>query len=251
VRNLCIALAFVAIPAAAQWFDYPTPGIPRTKDGKPKLTAPTPRTSDGKPDFSGTWQADGEKYLDNLGADGVQIPMQPWAAKLYQERQRNYGKDRPSGRCLPHSVTDFDAHFTPRKVIQTPGEVAMLFEAYHTFRQIFTDGRPLPAIRDPGWFGFSVGKWEGDTLVVNTIGINDKTWLDGCVANRMRGSGLPSGGHPFSQICQAAMPNIRSMKRFWPTTSPFGNQRICPLRMMFMASYPAMELRAPSADRNP
>src|SRR6202034_1489129 len=79
VRNICITLAFFAIPAAAQWLDYPTPGIPRTKDGKPNLSAPTPRTPDGKPDFSGTWQAAGTKYLDNLGADGVQIPMQPWA----------------------------------------------------------------------------------------------------------------------------------------------------------------------------
>ncbi|MGA2712997.1 MAG: hypothetical protein ABSG41_07800 [Bryobacteraceae bacterium] len=179
------AVAFLAMPVAAQWLTYPTPGIPRTKEGKPNLSAPTPRTSDGKPDFSGIWQAPSTKYLDNLGADGVEIPMQPWAAKLYQERQKNFGKDRPSGRCLPHSVTDFDAHFTPKKLIQTPGEVAMLFEAYHSFRQIFTDGRPLPAVREPGWFGFSVGQWEGDTLVVNTIGISDKTWLD-------------DGGHPHS-----------------------------------------------------
>jgi hypothetical protein len=177
--------AMLAMPLAAQWLDYPTPGIPRTKDGKPNLSARTPRTPDGKPDFSGMWQAPTGKYLENLGADGAEIPMQPWAKKLYQERLDNYGKDRPSGRCLPHSVTDFDAHFTPKKIIQTPGQMTMLFESYHSYRQIFTDGRPLPEVREAAWLGYSVGKWEGDTLVVNTIGINENTWLD-------------DGGHPHT-----------------------------------------------------
>ena len=180
-----LAVAFFAMPLAAQWLNYPTPGIPRTKDGKPNLSAPAPKTPDGKPDFSGIWQAPTGKYLENLAADGVEVPMLPWAAKLYQERQENDGKDRPSGRCLPHSVTDFDAHFTPKKIIQIPGLIAMLFESYHSYRQIFTDGRPLPESRDPAWFGYSVGKWEGNTLVVNTVGINEKTWLD-------------DGGHPHS-----------------------------------------------------
>jgi hypothetical protein len=188
------ALAFIAVPAAAQWLDLRTPGIPRTKDGKPNLTAPAPRTADGKPDFSGMWQAPSGKYLENLGADGVEIPMQPWAKKLYQERQDNFGKDRPSGRCLPHSVTDFDAHFTPKKIIQIPGLLAMLFESYHSYRQIFTDGRPLPAVREEAWLGYSVGKWEGDALVVNTIGINENTWLD-------------DGGHPHTDA-------LRIIERF-------------------------------------
>src|ERR1700693_3275403 len=110
----------LALPAAAQWINYPTPGIPRTKDGKPNLTAPAPRTPDGKPDFSGIWAAPSPKQLTNLAADGVEVSMLPWAAKIYQERQRNFGKDSPSSFCLPHSVTDFDAHFTPKKVIQLP-----------------------------------------------------------------------------------------------------------------------------------
>jgi hypothetical protein len=141
--------------------------------------------SDGHPDFSGLWIASTDKYLANLAADGVEVPMLPWAAKLYRERQDNQGKDRPSGQCLPHSVTDFDAHHMPKKLMQNPGLLVMLFESYHSFRKIFTDGRPLPVDPDPAWFGYSVGKWEGDTLVVNTVGISDKTWLD-------------DGGHPHS-----------------------------------------------------
>ena len=182
------------MPMAAQWMSYPTPGIPRTRDGKPNLAAPAPKTAGGRPDFSGIWRAPTEKYLENLAADGVQISMLPWAQKVYAERQENNGRDRPSGRCLPHSVTDFDAHFMPKKVIQTPGLIAMLFESYHSYRQIFTDGRPLPSDPDPAWFGYSVGKWEGDTLVVNTIGINEKTWLD-------------DGGHPHSDA-------LRVIERF-------------------------------------
>jgi hypothetical protein len=185
--RLAPALLLLAVPLAAQWMNYPTAGIPRTKDGKPDFSAPAPRTRDGKPDFSGLWKAPGDstRYLDNLAADGVEVPMLPWAAALYQERQQNAGKDRPSGHCLPHSVTDFDAHHMPKKVLQLPGLIVMLFESYHSFRQIFTDGRPLPKTLDPAWFGYSVGKWEGDTLVVNTAGINDKTWLD-------------DGGHPHT-----------------------------------------------------
>ena len=167
-----------ATPVLAQWIHYPTPGIPRTKDGKPNLSAPAPKTSDGKPDFSGMWQARDGKYLTNLAADGDEPSMQPWAAQIFRERGENEGRDRPSNNCFPHSVTDFDAHFTPKKVIQLPGLIVMLFEAYHSWRQIFTDGRPLPTERDPAWYGYSVGKWEGDTLIVDTVGINEKTWLD-------------------------------------------------------------------------
>jgi hypothetical protein len=185
LRIFWLAAAFLAMPLAAQWINYPTPGTPRTKDGKPNLSAPAPKTPDGKPDFSGIWQAPTGKYLENLAADGVEVPMLPWAQKLYKERQENDAKDRPSGRCLPHSVTDFDAHFTPKKIIQNPGLIVMLFESYHSYRQIFTDGRPFPENREPAWFGYSVGKWEGNTLVVNTVGINEKTWLD-------------DGGHPHS-----------------------------------------------------
>ncbi|HUI80646.1 MAG TPA: hypothetical protein VLY24_22130 [Bryobacteraceae bacterium] len=187
-------LLICAAPVCAQWVNYPTAGIPRTKNGKPNLLAPAPRGRDGKPDLSGIWIVPTGKYLENLGVDGAEISMSPWAAKLFATRQENFGKDRPSGRCLPHSVTDFDALFQPRKIIQTPGVLVLLFESYHSYRQIFTDGRPLPAQRDPAWFGYSVGKWDGDALVVETVGLNEDTWLD-------------DAGHPHSDA-------LRIVERF-------------------------------------
>jgi hypothetical protein len=125
-----LKLAFLSVailvPISAQWLNYPIAGTPRTKDGKPNLSAAAPRTREDKPDFSGIWIAPGysTKYLDNLAADGVDVRMKPWAAALYKERQENLAKDRPGGRCLPHSVTDYDAHHMPKKVIQTPGGFA-------------------------------------------------------------------------------------------------------------------------------
>ena len=172
--------------AGAQWLAYPTPGIPRTPDGKPNLTAPAPRTADGKPDLSGIWLTPSGKWLNNLAADGVEVPFKPWAEALLRERQAANGKGRPSERCLPHGITDFDALATPTKIIQTPVVTVILFEAYNHYRQIFTDGRPLPKDPEPSWLGYSVGKWEGDVFVVDTIGFNDKTWLD-------------DGGHPHSE----------------------------------------------------
>ena len=104
--------------ANAQWLNYRNPKIPRTGDGKPNLKAPAPKLPDGTPDFSGIWAAQNGKYLENLAADGIDVQMQPWAEELFKARQANDAKDRPSGRCMPHSVTDFDGHFTPRKIVQ-------------------------------------------------------------------------------------------------------------------------------------
>ena len=185
MRTIVIWASLAATQLAGQWLHYPTPGLPRTKDGKPNLTAPTPRTPDGKPDFSGFWQAPNGRQLANLAAGGVEVPMLPWAAKLFQERQENHGKDSVTSFCMPHSVVEFDAHFTPRKLLQLPGELVLLFEGYHRYRQIFTDGRPLPEVVEPAWFGYSVGKWTGNVLAVDTIGINERNWLD-------------DGGHPHS-----------------------------------------------------
>ncbi len=176
--GMAFCLIAMNVPAGAQWVNYPDPRTPRTADGKPNLTAPAPRLADGTPDMSGIWRRPDTKYLVNLGADGIEIPMQPWAEKLYKERQANDSKDWPNGRCLPNSVTDSDGHPTPRKIIQQPGLIVLLFETYHYYRQIFTDGRPLPEEREPAWFGYSVGKWDGDTLVVDTVGLKEETWLD-------------------------------------------------------------------------
>ena len=180
-----VVFVVAASAAHAQWLNLPTPGIPRLANGTANLKAPAPKTPDGKPDFSGIWRAPTGKYLANLAADGIHVPMTPWAQQIFKQRAANEGRDRPSASCLPHSVTDFDAHNTPRKVLQSPGLVVMLFEGYHSYRQIFTDGRALPKDPEPAWFGYSVGHWEGDTLVVETNGINEKTWLD-------------DAGHPHS-----------------------------------------------------
>ena len=177
-----IAIFFVmAGTVSAQWLNIPLPGTPRTADGAPDLNAPVRRTPDGKPDLSGIWRAAQGRYLANLAADedaGVP-PFQPWAAALYEERVGNRGKDRPSGRCLPHAVPDnMMVRSGPFKIIQTPGVVVILFEEFNHFRQIFTDGRDHPEETVPTWFGYSIGRWEEDTLVVDTIGFNDRSWLD-------------------------------------------------------------------------
>jgi len=182
VRLLAIAAATMAsvlsAPAVAQWINYPTPGIPRLPDGKPNLSAPAPKTPDGKPDLSGIWAVTDGKYFQDLGASGVVVPMLPWAKALYEARKENLQKGHPSERCIGHGVTDFDTHPTPRRIIQTPGVIAILFESYNHFRQILLDGRPLPPPTQPAYMGYSVGKWEGDTLVVDTTGLNDQGWLD-------------------------------------------------------------------------
>ena len=169
----------------AQWIKYPTPGIPRLPDGMPNLSAPAPRTADGKPDISGLWRTTNGRLLQNLGADGVEIPMRPAALALFRERQENEGKDRPSGRCISHGVTDFHALNTPTKIVQTSGVTIILFEAYNHYRQILSDGRPLPNDPQPAWLGYSVGRWDGDTFVVQSNGLSSVTWLD-------------DGGHPHS-----------------------------------------------------
>ena len=179
-------LVAMIVPLPAQWLRVTTPGIPRTADGKPNLTAPAPKTADGKPDLSGIWVPADGKYLPNIALDGVEVPFQPWARDLYKVRQENHGMGRPSERCLTHGVTDFDALATNRRFIQTPTMIAILFEAYNHYRQIFLDGRRLPEPIQPAYMGYSVGRWEGDTLVVDTTGFNDRGWLD-------------DGGHPQTE----------------------------------------------------
>src|ERR1035438_4714794 len=181
---LVLSFLEVSMPAAAQWLDYPTPGIPRTHDGKPNLSAPAPRTPDGKPDLSGIWEHLNARttayYLD-----GIDIPWQPWALSLFQQRTEDNQLDNPESKCLPRGIPKADA-FDVHKIVQTPGLVLILYEYQNTFRQIFTDGRKLPVDPNPTWMGYSVGHWEGDTLVVESNGYNDKTWLDGA-------------GHPHSE----------------------------------------------------
>ena len=177
-----LIMAFVTLAAAsAQWIKYPTPGIPRTADGKPDLTAPAPKTAAGTPDLSGLWKAPNGKYLANLAADlkPEDAPFQPWAAALYKQRVDSLAKDRPTTNCLPHGIPDQMAVAGyPFKIIQVPGLVAILYEEMTHYRQIFTDGRPLPQDPNPALLGYSVGRWEQDTLVVDSAGFSDVTWLD-------------------------------------------------------------------------
>ncbi len=177
LRSLCAAAVLFAAPAFAQWLDRKTPGIPRTPDGRPDLTAPAPR-KDGHPDLSGIWMVPGLKYLINIAADLKEVPFQPWAAAEYKQRMDTRGKDDPNNFCLPSIIPEKVAVTSPWKIVEIPGEVIILYESRTIFRQIFTDGRPLPKDANPTWQGYSVGKWEGDDFVVETTGFNGKGWLD-------------------------------------------------------------------------
>src|SRR5712692_2035264 len=181
-------LSMASAPAAAQWLNYPTKRVPRLPDGKPTLSAPAPRTPDGKPDLSGIWQANGPKYLVNIAADlkPGEVPFRPAAEALFKERGTlKHASEESNANCLPQGVPRINATPNPYKIIQAPGMIVILYEAFTLYRQIFTDGRELPKDPQPNWLGYSVGHWEGDTLVVESIGFNGKTWMD-------------QAGHPLS-----------------------------------------------------
>jgi hypothetical protein len=186
--TLCaIAVLSFAAPAVhAQWINYKIPGVPRTPDGKVNLTAPPQRTPDGKPDLSGTWHTSAG-YFGNLGRDLKQgeIQMLPWADAQVKENQTNLHKNDPMVGCLPPGVPRVNLGGSsgmphPFKVVQTPTLVVFLYETStnQTFRQVFLDGRGFPADMNPTWLGYSIGRWEGDTLVVNTTGFNGRAWVD-------------------------------------------------------------------------
>ncbi len=200
-RTFALAAAMVSLNA--QWLNYPAARTPLTPDGKPDLSAKTPRTPDGKPDLSGVWAveppAPGEierifgdfgasvvagddprtfsKYFLNLLIDFKkgEEPIRPEAAALTLKRRKTM--DSPQSHCLPMGLPAIDVS-GPAKIFQTAEEIVIFYEAYGAFRQIHTDGRKLPAEAFPSWMGYATGKWEGDTLVVDTGGFNDKGWLD-------------------------------------------------------------------------
>jgi len=170
-----VSLAFAALllsaPAYAQWLNYPTPGVPRLPDGKPDLSAPAPRTPDGKPDLSGIWSGAGPSYRFNIAQDLETKDIQPWAEELFIKRVRDSRMDSPLSKCLPVSVP-YHNFFNLTRIVQTPALTVMLYESANVpARTVFTDGRELPKDPNPTWFGYSVGRWEGDTLVVDTVGI--------------------------------------------------------------------------------
>jgi hypothetical protein len=209
-----IPMVVMLIPGAllAQWPSFPLAGEPKTADGKVKMDVPTPKTADGKPDLSGIWAfarppgsppppppdasiglgqpPPGVNQFFNIGStlkDG--LPFQPWALELRKQRMAANNKDNPDAHCLPIGLMQLHTHPQPRKIIQTPGVIVILYEAQAGIRQIFTDGRPLPGKdAEPWWYGYSIGHWDGDTLVVETNGFRDDVWLD------VEGSALTNAG---------------------------------------------------------
>jgi hypothetical protein len=175
-------LTITAWPAVAQWLNVPTKGIPRTKDGKPALFAPAPRKPDSKPDLSGVWLGDAQntKYQENIAADFKpgEFPIKPWAEAF--AKRVDYAIEAPGVNCLPPSIPILDAQRAyPFKIVQEPDLVVIFYEVISGFRQIFLDARTLAKDPNPTWLGYSVGRWEGDVLVVGTTGSNGKTLLHG------------------------------------------------------------------------
>ena len=162
---------------SAQWLKYPTAGIPRTADGKPDLTAPAPKTADGKPDISGLWMPNGG-YIEDIAKDLKEVPFQPWAATLYRHRRDTLSKEDPTGWCVPGGVPRSDAVPYPFKILPSGNEMMILYEAVHSYRQIFMDGRALPKDPNPNWLGYSVGHYQDGALVVESAGFVENSWLD-------------------------------------------------------------------------
>ena len=178
-RTFGLCAFLLAAAAHAQWLNYPTPDVPRTADGKPNLSAPVPRTPDGKPDLSGVWLTRGG-FTVNMAKDlkPGEVSFQPWAEELYKHRLGNEGKEDPQAYCVLSGVPREDVVPYPFKIFNTKGEIVILYEALHSYRQIFMDGRALPKDPNPQWMGYSIGHWDGDTLVVESSGFVENNWLD-------------------------------------------------------------------------
>src|SRR5262245_10569142 len=188
MQRIAMAAAVWLLPVSlcAQWLDFRTPGIPRTADGKPNLTAPAPRMPDGKPDLSGMWQAEANPYRFDLIQDlQDEVVFRPAAEATFLPRVKDFRHDDPLTNCLPGGPSDMIN--TMYRIMQSPAILAVLYESpTGRYRQIYMDGRKLPDDPNPTWLGYSVGHWEGDTLVVESAGFNDRTWLD-------------RAGHPHSE----------------------------------------------------
>jgi hypothetical protein len=183
MRTIAIRTAAWVIPISlyAQWLNFPTPSIPRTADGKPNLTAPAPRTPDGKPDLSGLWRPEfNPYYLDVIQNLQDETVFRPAAEAVFKRNLADFHRSDPVTRCLPGGPMEIltGGGIALYRIIQSPAMVALLYERGEIYRQIFMDGRKLPKDPNPTWLGYSVGQWDGDTLVVESVGFNDRSWLD-------------------------------------------------------------------------
>jgi hypothetical protein len=197
--GLVVALFAAPSPASGQWDPYPSKAVPKTASGQPDLNAPPPRTPDGKPSFAGVWRgmapprarpaatsapdAGGAPPLAVFRDVGANIrgglPLTDWGKAELAQRVAADSRDNPEAHCLPMGIMQFYTQGFPRKFVQTPDEIVILYEASAGIRQIFTDGRPLPKDDPQPWYyGYSVGHWDGDTLVIETTGFRDDGWLD-------------------------------------------------------------------------
>jgi hypothetical protein len=204
----------INLPAAGQWLNYRDPALPRMRDGKPNLLAPAPRASDGKPDFSGVWQVEPtptaemtrllgdvrvfrvlgddvltfSKYFLSILADfkPEDSPLRPEEAERFRRLMQDRGRESPAASCLPPGLPSDDAGPLPFKIVQTSKLIVIMYESFGGHRQIYLDGRKPPDDPQPLWLGYSTGSWDGDTLAVDSVGFNDKSWLD-------------AFGHPHSE----------------------------------------------------
>jgi len=209
VRNfiLPVLLGTSSCLTLAQWIGYPTPGIPRTEDGAADMNAAAPRTFDNRPDFSGMWFAartvgsscKGEGCISeermareqiNMGIylpDG--LPYTQWSKDRMAERAVNGGREDPHAYCMPPNFPRAWTLPQYTKIVQTPELIVMLHEFNASYRQVFLDGRHFPEDPNHTWNVYYTGHWEGDTLVIDTIGIRDDMWLD------LQGSPITEAAH--------------------------------------------------------
>ena len=193
---MCVAVLLTSVTLSAQWPSFKSASAPRTADGRVDLLGPAPRLPDGKPDLSGIWDkgllpqevpppslfsgsGPSQAFRDLKAALSGDLPMLPWATQLKATRFGQNSKDHPDAHCLPLHPIQLHLHPQPRKIIQTRDLVMILYEANDGRREIFLDGRPLPpADVQPWWYGYSTGRWDGDSLVVESAGFKDQTWID-------------------------------------------------------------------------
>ena len=221
VVTACCAVT-LSVTVAAQWPAHPASTLPKDDDGRVVLTAPAPRTADGKPDLSGVWNYAGvlgfrggpppsppgtppQATFWNIEA-GIKegLPFTPYGAEVRRQRMAGNSKDNPDAACLPMGYMQSHTHSQPRKLVQTPNLIVILYEANAGVRQIFLDGRPAPpADVQPWWWGYSRGHWEGDTLVVESTNFTDGGWLD------VNGAPLTSEGRIIERFRR---PNVGTLE---------------------------------------